>query len=171
MKTLFALATSEVQDDVVCTDADVFTSSDEAHNAAMAFMLSRVGDFLDIGESDCLARKRVLDQHMSIETSEFKGFSKTAYVYWCGSLCVTATVQECSGAGLSGFLVYDAEDGIWFQSMEPDDGTPSSPEGCGVWVNCRSRAKVMERDEAEALCSELRKRASDRRWSLVVEEW
>jgi hypothetical protein len=168
MKNIFTLATSEIQDDVVATDADVFAKSEEAHNAAMAFMLSRVGDFLDIDESDCLARKRVLDQHMSIETSEFKGFSKTAYVYRCGSLCVSATVQECSGAGLAGFLVYDPDDGSWFYSMDPADG--ASPEGCGVWVNCRSRAKVMERDEAEAICSELKRRACDRRWALVVEE-
>lgn len=101
MKKLFALATSEVQDDVVSTEADVFTTSDEAHNAAMAFMLSRVGDFLDIDESDCLARKRALDQHMSVETSEYCGQSRTAYVYRCGSLCVSATVQQWEDGGNS----------------------------------------------------------------------
>lgn len=94
MKTLFALATSEVQDDVVDTNADVFDSMECADNAARSFMSSRVGDFLDLDENDCLARIRALERHMSVETSEFCGMSKTAYVYRCGGLCVSATVQE-----------------------------------------------------------------------------
>ena len=99
MKTLFALATSEVQDDVVDTNAEAFGSMEEADNAARSFMLGRVGDFLDLDENDCLARIRALERRMSVETSEFCGLFRTAYVYRCGGLCVSATVQELRQGG------------------------------------------------------------------------
>lgn len=99
MKTLFALATSEVQGDVVDTNAEAFGSMEEADNAARSFMLGRVGDFLDIDAEDYIARVRALEGHMSIETSEFCGRTRKAYVYRCGELCVSATVQEQAEVG------------------------------------------------------------------------
>jgi len=58
MKTLFALATSEVQGDVVDTNAEAFGSMEEADNAARSFMLGRVGSMKSPAEERSSVNKR-----------------------------------------------------------------------------------------------------------------
>lgn len=72
----FAIATSEVQDDVCVTDAEVVDTLLEAQNLVSNFMRERVGDLLDIdmeGQSaaEWTARESAVLGRLSVETAVY----------------------------------------------------------------------------------------------------
>lgn len=93
-KIIFLIATSEVQDDVVVTDAQYETTLLEAQQAASDFMRERVGDFLDLPVNDIDARNRAVEKRVSIETSMFCNRYTERRIYRCDGLTVSATIQE-----------------------------------------------------------------------------
>ena len=89
---VYAVATSEVQEDSTLTDAEVFTSRAKAERHAHDFMFRCVGDFLVIDPADVDARRRALEKRLFLD----KRPSETRYLYECEGLVLSATVQESS---------------------------------------------------------------------------
>lgn len=88
---VYAVATSEVQEDSTMTDAEAFAGRDEAERHARDFMFRCVGDFLEIDPADVDARTRALERRLYVETEP----GTTRYLYECEGLVLSATVQEC----------------------------------------------------------------------------
>lgn len=96
----FAIAMSEVQNDVVQTDAELVDTLMEAQKVVMDYIRERVGDFLDIDDDDPVVkwqnRNRAVYERLSIETTGITSY-KECYVWRCedqGGLVVSATIQE-----------------------------------------------------------------------------
>lgn len=97
----FAIAMSEVQSDVVQTDAALEDTLMEAQTVVMDYIQERVGDFLDIDDEDPAAkwqhRNRAVYERLSTETTGLNPFYAERYVWRCedlGGLVVSATIQE-----------------------------------------------------------------------------
>ena len=88
---VYAVATSEVQEDSTLIDAEVFASRAKAERHARDFIFRCVGDFLDIDPADVDARTRALERRLYTETEP----DVTRFLYECDGLVLSATVQEC----------------------------------------------------------------------------
>lgn len=95
-KTIFLIATSEVQDDVVVTDAQYATTLIAAQREASYFMRESVGDYLDIPVDDIDGRNCAVEKRVSIETSMFCNLYTEKRIYRCDGLTVSATIQEAN---------------------------------------------------------------------------
>lgn len=96
----FAIAMSEVQSDVVQTDAELVDTLMEAQKVVMDYIRERVGDFLDIDDDDPVVkwqnRNRAVYERLLIETTGITSY-KECYVWryeYQGGLVVSATIQE-----------------------------------------------------------------------------
>lgn len=97
----FAIAMSEVQSDVVQTDAGIEDTLTDAQEVIMDYLRERVGDFLDIDDDNHAnaweLRNRAVSKWLTTETQQFKSFYTKRYVWRCedqGGLVVSATIQE-----------------------------------------------------------------------------
>lgn len=88
---VYAVATSEVQEDSTMTDAVAFAGRDEAERHARDFMFRCVGDFLEIDPVEVAARTQALERRLYTETAP----GVTRFLYECEGLVLSATVQEC----------------------------------------------------------------------------
>lgn len=93
-KKIFLVAMSEVQEDVIVTDAEVTDNLLRAEKMAREYMLERVGDFFDIDKSNRDDRERVLQRYMSVTTEEHCRLLVERFIFKCDGLSVSATVQE-----------------------------------------------------------------------------
>lgn len=96
----FAIAMSEVQRDVVQTDAEIADTLMEAQKVVMDYIRERVGDFLDIDDDDPAVkwqhRNKAVYERLSTEITELNPLY-AKYVWRCegqGGLVVSATIQE-----------------------------------------------------------------------------
>ena len=97
-KIYFALAMTEVQNDCAYTEADICDTLESAKSGAMAFLMSRVGDFLDIDDGEVTAtpaREAAVKKHLKTKESSYCKLKKFEYEYRIEGLCVSVTVQEC----------------------------------------------------------------------------
>ena len=90
----FAIAMSEVQNDVIVTDVEVTDDLMRAEKMVREYMLERVGDFFDIDKNNRDDRERVLQRYLSVTTEERMGLFVERFTFQCESLAVSATIQE-----------------------------------------------------------------------------
>lgn len=95
---VYAVATSEVQEDSTLTDAEAFAAFLDAERHARNFMFRCVGDFLEIDPADVAARTRALEDRLRVEsaTNPCTGRFETRYLYEAEGLILSATIQETS---------------------------------------------------------------------------
>lgn len=91
---VYLIAMSEVQDDVIVTDAEVTDDLMRAEKIAREYMLERVGDFFSINKDNHEDRERMLQRHLSVTIEESQRLLVERFRFQCGGLSVSATVQE-----------------------------------------------------------------------------
>lgn len=91
---VYLIAMSEVQNDVIVTDAEVTDDLLRAEKIAREYMLERVGDFFNIDKDNHEDRERVLQRYLSVTTEERQRLLVERFTFQCEGLSVSATVQE-----------------------------------------------------------------------------